>query len=339
MMKTIPLVTAVMLAVLSFSARSMAQQAEITVTGSSVGEVDVYVAEEGDTLWDVADRFFDDPWYWPTLWSFNPHITNPNWIFPGDLVFLVPPKPKPPKKEGYEVTEARYSVGPQWEQVLGRRIGFVSEDEYKGSGVIDHSREEKELLSETDEVYIRFETARRIKAGDLFLVYRIEGEVEHPVTGDMLGYKVVYLGTAKAVSTEKPETKAVLLKTFEEIERNDRVAPFAPVNRTVPPVRNAAAVAGNVVATFDGLKMLGEYQYVIIDRGSKDGVAAGNRFVVRERGDGREKIDEDELDDFPYETYGEVLVIEAQDTTSLGIITYAIREIGIGASVDMLPGY
>jgi len=323
---------------ISFGAQAQVMK-EITVTGSAVGEVDVYVAEGGDTLWDVADRFFEDPWYWPTLWSFNPHITNPNWIFPGDMVFLVPPKPKPIEKEGFELTEARYSVGPQWEQVLGRRVGFVSEDEYEGSGVINFSREEEVMLSETDEIYIRFETARRIKAGDLFLVYRVEGEVEHPVTDDFLGYKIRYLGIAKATSTEKPETKAVLLETFREVEREDRVSPFAPVARTVPPVRNAAAVAGIIILAFDEVVMLGEYHYVVIDRGASDGVSAGNRFIARERGDGRIELDEDELEDFPYEKYGEILIIETQDTTSLGIVTYAIREFEVGAPVDMLPGY
>lgn len=338
-MRTSQIVAMISLAILSFSPVVMAQEAEITVTGSAVGEVDVYVAEEGDTLWDVADRFFNDPWYWPTLWSFNPHITNPNWIFPGDLVFLVPPKPKPPEKDGYEVTEARYSVGPQWEQVLGRRVGFLSEEEYVGSGTISHSREEKVMLSETDEIYIQFETARRIKAGDLFLVYRMEMEVDHPVTDEFLGYQVRYLGIAKATSTEKPKTKGVLLDTFEEVERGDRVAVFAPIARTVPPVRNAAAVAGNIILTFDYVEMLGEYHYVVIDRGSRDGVAPGNRFLVRDKGDGRYEVDEDDLEDFPFENFGEILIIETRDTNCLGIVTYVIREISVGAPVDMLPGY
>ena len=59
---------------------------EISVSGGGPGDADVYVAEEGDTLWDISDRFFHDPSYWPVLWSFNPHITNPKWIFPGDQV-------------------------------------------------------------------------------------------------------------------------------------------------------------------------------------------------------------------------------------------------------------
>lgn len=325
---------------LAIATASQAQeQQEITVTGATTGEVDVYVAEEGDTLWDICDRFFNDPWYWPTLWSFNPHITNPNWIFPGDLVYLMPPKPKPQVKEGYRVTEARYSVGPQWEQVIARRIGFVTKEEFQGSGEVRYSREEKALLSQTDEVYVEFETARRVKSGDLYLLYRVEEEVEHPITGKDLGYKVRYLGVARVTSTDTEAHRAVLLRSFEEIERGDRVAPFAPVARVVPPVRNASAVSGNIVTTFDNVNMLGEYHYVVVDRGSDHGVVPGNRFLVRLRGDGREEVDEDDLERFPFETYGEIIIVETQPTTSLGAVTYALRELAVGDPCDMLVGY
>ncbi len=333
-------ILAVTLAAAAFPAVASAQ--EIQVSGGSAGEMNVYIAEEGDTLWDIADRFFSDPDYWPTLWSFNPQITNPNWIFPGDQVFLVPPQPQAAKKqEGYQVTESRYSAGPRTELALGRRVGFVTEDEFKGSGVLQNSREEKIWLSDHDEAYIRFETQRRIKPGDLFLIYRTVGKVKHPVTHKKMGYQVKYLGVAKVTATDAKLNKSVLLTSFEEIERGDRVAPFAPLQRMVPPVKNASAVAGTVVMTFDDVPYLGEFHYVIIDRGTADGVQAGNRFVVREKGDGVPKFNPkaSKRGDFPPEIYGEILVIEAGESTSLGIIDYTNREFEVGAPVDMLAGY
>lgn len=332
-------IAAMLLLVLGTSAREASAQ-EIQVSGG-LDEVNVYVADGGDTLWDIADRFFQDPWYWPVLWSFNPHITNPNWIFPGDRIFLVPPKPQVRVREGYSVTESRYSAGPQVERALGRRVGFISDEDLKGSGRISNSREEKNLLSETDEAYIRFDTVRRIREGDLFLVFRVEGRIKHPVTRKKMGYKIRYLGVSKVTSTETDLNKAVLLSSFEEIERNDRVAPFAPVQRSVPPVRNATDVQGTIVTTFDDVENLGEYHYAIIDRGSKDGVMAGNRFLVREKGDGVAEFNPKpkKRKDFPMETLGEIIVIEAYEKTSLGIVTYANREIRLGAGCEMLAGY
>jgi hypothetical protein len=313
---------------------------EIAVSGS-LDELNVYVAEEGDTLWDIAERFFQEPWYWPILWSFNPHITNPNWIFPGDQVYLIPPRPVVQIKEGYQVTESRYSIGPQVEMALGRRVGFLSEDDIKASGILRHSREEKLMLAETDEAYIRFDTARRVKEGDLFLAFRIEGKVKHPITKKKLGNKVRYLGVVKVTSTEKPLNKAVLLVSFEEITRDDRVAPFAPIQRIVPPVRNVSEVAATVVDSFEEIDNIGEYHYVLIDRGASDGVIVGNRFLVREKGDGVPEYNPKpkKRGDFPLEVHGEILVIETFQQTSLGIVTYANREFSAGAQADMLAGY
>jgi hypothetical protein len=50
-----------------------------------------YVVRSGDTLWDVTGRFYGNPWEWPRVWSYNPEITNPHWIYPLDQLRLRPP--------------------------------------------------------------------------------------------------------------------------------------------------------------------------------------------------------------------------------------------------------
>jgi hypothetical protein len=60
--------------------------------GAQAGEAgrvpapDTYTVRSGDTLWDLAGRFLNNPWYWPKIWSYNPEISNPHWIFPGNLL-------------------------------------------------------------------------------------------------------------------------------------------------------------------------------------------------------------------------------------------------------------
>jgi hypothetical protein len=44
----------------------------------------------GDTLWDLSGRFLNNPWYWPKVWSYNPEITNPHFIYPGNVVRFYP---------------------------------------------------------------------------------------------------------------------------------------------------------------------------------------------------------------------------------------------------------
>lgn len=49
-----------------------------------------YVVERGDTLFDVCDQLIDEPGYWPKLWSFNPAIRNPHFIYPGMTLRFYP---------------------------------------------------------------------------------------------------------------------------------------------------------------------------------------------------------------------------------------------------------
>ena len=70
----------------------------VSVRGSATGS---YVVEgqflpeshpvrRGDTLWDISNRYYQSPYQWPRIWAFNPQIQNPHWIYPGDLVRLLP---------------------------------------------------------------------------------------------------------------------------------------------------------------------------------------------------------------------------------------------------------
>lgn len=49
---------------------------------------EVHVIERGDTLWDLAARFFGDPYLWPQIWERNQYILDAHWIYPGDPLLV-----------------------------------------------------------------------------------------------------------------------------------------------------------------------------------------------------------------------------------------------------------
>jgi nucleoid-associated protein YgaU len=51
---------------------------------------DIYVIVKGDTLWDLSQKFLNNPWYWPKIWSLNAYIENPHWIYPGNKLKIIP---------------------------------------------------------------------------------------------------------------------------------------------------------------------------------------------------------------------------------------------------------
>src|SRR5262245_11125320 len=56
-------------------------------SGPAPGEMapdGTYTIKTGDTLWDLSQRFLNNPWYWPKIWADNPSVENPHWIYPGN---------------------------------------------------------------------------------------------------------------------------------------------------------------------------------------------------------------------------------------------------------------
>ena len=50
----------------------------------------VHIIVQGDTLWDLAARYYSDPYLWPQIWERNQYILDAHWIYPGDPLVLGP---------------------------------------------------------------------------------------------------------------------------------------------------------------------------------------------------------------------------------------------------------
>lgn len=42
----------------------------------------------GDTLWQLAQTYYSNPYLWPQLWESNTWITDAHWIYPGDVLLV-----------------------------------------------------------------------------------------------------------------------------------------------------------------------------------------------------------------------------------------------------------
>ena len=69
---------------------------------------DDYIIQKGDTLWDLAGKWLDDPFLWPQVWDENRYILDSHWIYPGDPLVVpgrstvVPPEGRLPVVEVVE---------------------------------------------------------------------------------------------------------------------------------------------------------------------------------------------------------------------------------------------
>jgi hypothetical protein len=208
-----------------------------TATGKKRGKVAVksvarefnptqeeYEVVRGDTLWDISKKIVGDPYAWPRVWSLNPEITNPHWIYPGDHVRFYEPNLELPSQadlvagnmglpedggegkdvdsiEGPDAAEVAKSDVPAVESVgapiaLGGRSGasyrylerFITAKELQQDGVLTNAVPDKILLAPGDRVYLRFPSGKRPAAGKRLLSYRTLAEVVHPTAGGRQGF-------------------------------------------------------------------------------------------------------------------------------------------------------
>ena len=307
----------------------------------TIGRRGLYIVQPDDTFWELCEIFFGEPWYWPTLWSYNPQVTNPHWIYPGDLLQIR--RPQPPTQTTLIWSESRYSDRKPHMEILSRYVGYLPDRPFRASGQIRYARETHNTLGEFDEIYVEFSVDTVVRVGERFTIYRYDGPVTHPRDDDVLiGHKIRHLGIGKVLSADTRYVKALIVKSYEEIERGDLVTSAFPHSWVVSPVENELDVQATLVDYQDPIVFAGQYHYVYLDKGRNDGVRRGNRFKIQRRGDGGwlgRDPEEDIMPNFPWETYGQVMVVESFEETSLGIVARSIRELVKGDRLVMEKGY
>lgn len=322
-----------------------------------------YVVQEGDTLWDLCRRFLNNPWYWPKVWSYNPEIENPHWIYPGNKVRFYPGAGALPSEmeavaptqiedtdiggdEDYDapqqVTEEdlfeapadlpqRLAAARAKKRINPLRRSFVTPEELEHAGVIEGSMEDMQLLTIFQRVYLKLKSGAQ--PGQNYEIFRVDRPIRHPVTGADLGYVIKILGSASIESADGQRGIAMIETAFFPIERGDRLAPFdAQHKRLVDEVPNEKKLKGYVVDTdMEGATMTGEYLDVFVDLGKDDGIKVGNTLLVVRSGDGFTG----QVEDMPDEVIGKLTILDVRDQVSTAVVTKSNRELFPGDRVEM----
>lgn len=299
---------------------------------------EIYTVRRGDTLWDLCGYFFDNPWYWPRVWSYNDRITNPNWIYPGD-----PLRMRRPGETIQGTPGPRPSQRAVPESVFLRDDGFVERDQYRRSGVIIGSPDERTLLSNTDEIYVEFDQPDQVQVGREYAVFRQVRSVHRGEEGEEAGSIVEILGTVKIRSYDRDRNvaRAVITESLQPIERGHRVSNIERTFTVTPPVRNETDMVATVLASLMPVENYSDNQIVYLDKGGAEGVRLGNRFFVVRRGDAYQRSRD--LDDLrpglPYEVIGELRVVGVRRHSATTLVIRSTFEIVSGDRAEMRRGY
>lgn len=322
---------------------------QVVILGGPIPEL--HVVRRGDTLWDICSAYFNDPWQWPKIWSYNPQITNPHWIYPGDLVRLLPrgvfaqlpaependgttPAPGPTPTPTPDVVPA-----PQRRIEVGiKQTAFVEKSDLDKSIAIDGSVDEKTLLGNGDSVYLSYPTGKPPRVGEKYSIYQPGNVVKSGKT--FVGAYVHVLGTVEVVSVKQDKrARGVIVEANQEIERGAKVGPLVKTFKTVPPSPPKVDAQGTVVAMLTHEQLIGQGEVVFVDLGERSGIEVGNRMFVVRRGDAyprnmNNQIGQDDRT-FPARALGEIVIVEVGDAISIGLVTLAVQEMSVGDIVMM----
>lgn len=326
---------------------------KVSATSASGQAPELHVVQKGDTLWSLCSKYFNDPWRWPRLWAANPVITNPHWIFPGDVIRLGggggAAAPAPGASAASAPRQGLTSVnrisGYLGSAILLRELGFIEAKDLDQAATITGSREEKILLSTSDQAYLRYPKGTNLRAGERYSVFTTD--TDHPVvdtiTGKTYGYLVKIQGDIVVNQiAENDVARGTLADTVFPIERGSRVSPFVHQFKRVEPRPSDVNLEARVIATFEPNIMLGSGHFVVLNRGKRDGVQVGNRTFVIRRGDGyRGKLESWEIHDpeSPKEVVGEILVVDVRDDASVAWIARSTKELKVGELTEMRKGH
>jgi hypothetical protein len=303
---------------------------------------DEYVVQRGDTLWDISGRFLNNPWFWPEIWQVNQQVDNPHLIFPGDVLTLV-----------YIDGQPRVQLTRGGSQRLSPRIReenlsnaissipFSVIDAFLTGGiVIPHDRLKKlpYVVALRDgliggagsEVYTQ-PLNEGTQIGDDYYLYRQDEKLVNPENNELLGYEMLFVGKGELRSRNDETDTLFLTNTTREALRKDRVIPINSFPRmNFFPSAPKENIDGLVLSVLDGVSLIGQYQTIIINRGTNHGLSEGNVLsiwqagkTVRDPGPKGGKIR------LPENQEGTVMVVQAYPKISYALVMEATAEMRV----------
>lgn len=348
-------------------------------TGRAARVPTIHTVRRGDTLWDLSSRYYGNPYNWPRVWSYNPQIENPHWIYPGDQIRmrrgggLGGAEAGEPgggggggPGEGNAFAGRRSGVRP--DTVFLRSQGFIGDSKRDVWGDVVGAREDQMLLSEGNHIYLRVRPGVDVQPGQNLTVFRTVRTPERvPGARKPPGEIVAIKGTVR-IDHWDPKSRIARGEITESVDTIERGSKVGPVGRHLDVVAarpNGVDLYARVLTSIYPQVYMSQEQVVFIDKGKEDGLEPGNRLLVVRRGDSwrrslqtstrmaRERVDTDvpehdkvevtplEGDEqkFPEEVIGELRILRTEKYSSIALVTSSHREIMAGDRAIARKGY
>ncbi len=311
-----------------------------------------YTVVKGDTLWDIAARFLNNPWEWPKIWKANPQIHDPHWIYPGDVIVLEYVNGQPqltlqrgrgpsgterlqPKIRSTPIEEAIPTIPYEVVRQFLTSPKVVTKEEIQSAPYILSLANNRLIGGSGDTIYVRG-LGTQASGQNLrgFTVFRQDDPLIDPETKEKLGYNALYVADAHLERSGEPAT-LIVDRSVRELIVGDRLLPMTEEQLALDyhPTPAPKTTRGHIIKVLDGISQIGQYNLVVVDRGLRDGLKKGHVLRIWRHGQKvRDSFEKhaSEWVTLPDEKAGLLMIFRPFERVSYGIVMKATLAIHIG---------
>lgn len=297
-----------------------------------------YTVVKGDTLWDISNRFLQNPWMWPEIWHVNPQIDNPHLIYPGDVIRMIYLDGVPrltvdssnrvvklsPKIRVVDDNGAIPSIPLDEINNFLSRSRIVTAEQLEKAPHVVSGESERLVVGKGDRVYARGDFDDDVS---VYGIYRKGDTYIDPVTKELLGVQALDIGSGKMRALDEQIATLLMTRSTEEVRIGDRllVEEERAIDSTFFPSAPEQDVDALIIAVEGGVSQVGKYDVVVINRGEREEMAVGHVLAVYKRGGMVKDRVKGDMVKLPDERAGLVMVFRTFEKLSLGLVLEADR--------------
>lgn len=296
-----------------------------------------YTVKKGDTLWDISERFVGSPWEWLQIWHRNPHIENPDLIYPGDVIGLIQDGSQTKlavitrSEEDVELKDPVQSIPDKALSRAATNYHFFTEQEIQESAYVIASSDERLLMSTGDTIYVKGDLP---EGEPLYHIYRIGDKYVDGDSEELLGIEALKIASGRLKDRDEDLITLEIIAASHEVQKGDRILAVSPqVERNVTPKKAPEDIEGHIVGSPKKVNFLGQYDLVAINLGTADGVVEGSVLMVEKVGR-VVKDEEGENVQLPNQKAGVLMVYKTSEEMSYALILKANLSIKLGDKVS-----
>jgi LysM domain-containing protein len=274
-----------------------------------------HTVKRGDTLWDLANTYLNNPFLWPLIYDVNRNVVdNPHWIQPNqNLLIVIPPLPR--EKEAAVVVVAKQPTGERTSVTIRTRFYSppataatptsimmetpaprrVEPGEFHASPWLadaDHLPVRGSLLGPAagnresqhastpfhpyERVYLRYHGETRPLVGELLLVVKVGRSI------DGYGRIIQPTGVVRVDSMYTSTMLALVTHQFGRMERGDIVLPmdsFPGTSAAATPINDGPQ--GTIVGFLVRQPVYGTEELGFVSLGHASGVNVGDELQAQ----------------------------------------------------------